>query len=209
MSGPATAPAGARRLTQVGVMAAASLVAMLTIRFPIVPGATFLKYDPSDAVGLLAGRTMGPGAGVSTVLLKDVLFWLLRGTDPFGPLADFLAAATFVGVASAVAHRLWPTDDGETTVRRPALRPLHAGALPAMALGVAVGTAARVVVMALANFPILYLEMGMPPARVAALMWPAIVPFNALKGLLNGALAMVLAAALVRRHAVVAPHRSS
>ena len=208
MSRRAPAPAGARRLTQVGVMAAASLVAMLTIRFPIVPGATFLKYDPSDAVGLLTGLMMGPGAGVLTVFLKDVLFWILRGTDPFGPLADFLAAATFVGVASAVSHRLWPMEEGEATARG-TLRPLHASALPAMALGVAVGTTARVVVMALANFPILYLEMGMPPARVAALMWPAIVPFNALKGLLNGALAMVLAAALVRRHVVVAPHRSS
>ena len=198
---------GARRLTQIGVMAAASLVAMLFVRFPIVPGATFLKYDPSDAVGLLAGFTMGPGAGVLTVFVKDALFWLIRGSAPFGPAADFAAAATFVGLSAWLFQRLAPSGADHRAPQAGSLRPLAPGALPAMALAVAAGTVGRVLVMVALNFPILYLEMGMPPARVAALLWPAIIPFNGLKGLLNGALAVVLASALVRRRVPVPAHR--
>ncbi|HEY8486971.1 MAG TPA: hypothetical protein VIL11_06205, partial [Limnochordales bacterium] len=68
-----------------------------------------------------------------------------------------------------------------------------------LALAVLAGTAARVAVMAVANFPILYLQFGMPAARVAALLPTAIIPFNALKSLINGALATVMVVALARR----------
>lgn len=198
---------GVRRVTAVAVMAAASVVAMMTIHFPIVPGAPFLKYDPSDAVGLLAGFVMGPGPGVVTVLLKDVLFWLIRGGNPLGPLADFIAASTFVGVSAWLFWRMAPPSSrvgAETGSAEGGFRPVQASTLPAMALAILAGTAARVAVMVVANFPILYLEFGTPPEKVAALLWPAIIPFNGLKGLLNGAFAVVLAAALVRRSAAVA-----
>lgn len=198
------------RLTQVAVMAAGAAVVMITVKFPIVPAAPFLKYDPSDVVALLAGFWVGPGSGVLVVLLKDVLIWLLRGGNPLRLVADFAAGGTFVGVAAWALAR-WAAGRG---IEGPGagraaggVRPLPAAALPAMVVAILAGTAARVAVMAVANFPILYLEAGMTPDRVAALMWPAIVPFNALKGLLNGAFALVLSAALVRRRAVAALSR--
>lgn len=198
------------RLTQVAVMAAGAAVAMLTVKFPIVPAAPFLKYDPSDVVALLAGFWVGPGSGVLVVLLKDVLIWLLRGGNPLRLVADFAAGGTFVGVAAWALAR-WAAGRG---IEGPGagraaggVRALPAAALPAMVVATLAGTAARVAVMAVANFPILYLEAGMTPDRVAALMWPAIVPFNALKGLLNGAFALILSAALVRRRAVAALSR--
>ncbi|MEW6049158.1 MAG: ECF transporter S component, partial [Bacillota bacterium] len=192
---------------EVAVLAAGSTVAMMTIHFPIVPGAPFLKYDPSDAVGLLAGFLLGPGPGVLTVLLKDALFWLIRDGNPLGPLADFIAAATFVGVAAHLFRRLAP--GGRPGAGEPGgrLAGVRAAALPAMAAAILGGTLARVLVMVAANFPILYLEFGMPPEKVAALLWPAIIPFNGLKGLLNGAFAVVLAAALVRRSTAVVASR--
>lgn len=179
-----------RRLAAVAVLAAASAVAMMTVHFPIVPSATFLKYDPSDAGALLAGFWMGPGPGVLAVLIKDVLFWLIRGGNPLGPLADFMAAGTFVGVAA------W--------VYRLAGRGRPAAPIGALVPAIVIGTLARVLVMVGANFPILYVEFGMAPQRVASLLLPAIIPFNGLKGLLNGALAAVLVAALSRRAQSVA-----
>lgn len=142
-----------RRVTEVAVMAAASVVAMMTIHFPIVPGAPFLKYDPSDAVGLLAGFSMGPGPGVLTVFLKDVLFWLIRGGNPLGPLADFIAASTFVGVSAWPFWRLVPHAEAERGAPGSAVRPVQAATLPAMALAILAGTLARVLVMVVANFP--------------------------------------------------------
>ena len=183
-----------RRITSVAVLVAAATVVMMFVKFPIVPGAPFLKYDPSDAITLLAGFWLGPGTGLLTVALKDLLLWLIRDGNPLGPLADAIAAGTFVGVSAAVFRHLaggWPAP--------------HGTAPPPAALGVAIlaGTVARVAVMAVANFPILYLQFGTPPERVAALLLPAIVPFNALKSLINGVLAAVLVAALTRRRAAL------
>jgi hypothetical protein len=55
-----------------------------------------------------------------------------------------------------------------------------------------------VLVMIPANFVILYLEFGMPPARVAGMLLPAIVPFNAVKAALNALLALAVAEPLGR-----------
>jgi riboflavin transporter FmnP len=147
---------------------------MVTIQVPILPQAPFLKYDPSDAVALLGGLLYGPSAGLACVFIKDVLFLLFRAGSPFGPLADFIAAGTFV-VAAAWAYR-----------RR-------SGSFPRRLLEAAVfGAAVRVVVMIPANFVILYLEFGMPPARVAGMLLPAIMPFNALKAVANAVIALAI-----------------
>ena len=187
-----------RRITSVAVLAAAATVIMLLVKFPIVPGAPFLKYDPSDAVTLLAAFWYGPGTGVLTVAIKDLLLWLIRNGHPLGPLADAIAAGTFVAVSAAVLRHLAGG------------APVSHGAAPspgALGLAILAGATTRVAVMAVANFPILYLQFGTPPEKVAAMLLPAILPFNALKSLINGGLAAVLIAALARRRAALVATR--
>ncbi|MGQ0568281.1 MAG: ECF transporter S component [Armatimonadota bacterium] len=174
------------RLVVTAMLGALAFLAMATVQFPLLPQASFLKYDPSDAIALLAGVLYGPAAGAAVVLVKDALFLLLRGGTPFGVLADLVAATTFVGVTAWAYRR-----------RRGsfARRLLTAAAL---------GAVARVLVMIPTNFIILFLEFGMPPARVAGLMLPVIIPFNALKALINAGIALVLVEPLVR-HAPQGP----
>src|SRR2546425_3627201 len=167
-----------QQLAVVGMLAAIAYLLMVAVKFPIIPGAQFLKYDPSDAAGLVAGVLYGPAAGVMVVAIKDLLF-LAR--NPFGIAADFTAAATFVGVTSWIYLR----GSGTTA--------------PRLLWAAAFGIAARVLVMIPVNFVILRLQFGMPPERVAGLLLPAIVPFNGLKGLMNAALAFTVAMPLVRR----------
>jgi riboflavin transporter FmnP len=168
----------AQQLVMLGMLSAVAYLLMLTIKFPILPGAPFLKYDPSDAAGLMAGILYGPVSGIVVVAIKEVFFF---ARNPFGITADFIAAATFVGVTAWGYHR----GSGSTTSRL-----LRAAAL---------GIAARVLVMIPANFVILRLQFGLPPARVAGMLLPAIIPFNALKGVMNVLLAFVVAVPLVRR----------
>ncbi len=163
-----------------GVLVAVAFLLMAAVQIPLLPHAPFLKYDPSDAVALLGGVLYGPGAGVLVVLLKDVLFLLFRAKGPFGPIADFIAAGTFVAVTA------W------------AYRRIHRPFPWRLLLAATVGMGARVLVMIPANFVILYLEFGMPPARVAGMLLPAIVPFNAVKAALNALLALVVAEPLGR-----------
>ena len=167
-----------QQLAVVGMLAAVAYLLMSVVKFPIIPGAPFLRYDPSDAAGLIAGVLYGPAAGVAVVAIKDLLF-LAR--NPYGILADFLAAATFVGVTSWVYLR-------------------RSGTPPSRLLSAATaGIAARILLMIPVNFIILRLQFGMSPERVAGLLLPAIVPFNALKSIMNAALAFVIAMPLVRR----------
>lgn len=169
-----------QRMAVLAMFAAAAFLLMAAVQFPILPAAPFLKYDPSDAVALTAGVVYGPGSGLLVVLIKDLLFLLFRAPSPFGPLADFIAAGTFVATTGWVFRR-W---------RGPFAARLLRAAL--------VGAFARVAVMIPTNFVILSLEFGMAPARVAGLLLPAIVPFNALKAAINAGIALALAEPIVR-----------
>ncbi|HLJ60482.1 MAG TPA: ECF transporter S component [bacterium] len=171
---------GTQRLVATAMFAAVAFVVMAVVQVPLLPYAPYLTYDPSDAVGLLAGVLYGPGAGVTVVLLKDALFFLLRARGPIGPAADFIAAATFVAVTAWAYRR----------VRGSFARRLIYAA--------AAGTAARVLIMIPANFGLLALQFGMTPSRVAGMLLPVIVPFNAVKAAANALIALLGAEPVVR-----------
>jgi len=170
----------AQRIVIVGMLAAVAFILMAAVQIPILPNAPYLTYDPSDAIGLLAGVIYGPSTGVMVVFLKDVLFLILRARGPFGPVADFIAAGTFVAV-TAWAFRRRPGPFGRRLVQ-----------------AAVIGTAARVLIMIPVNFVILGLQFGMPPERIAHLLLPAIIPFNALKAGINAVLALLIAEPFAR-----------
>jgi riboflavin transporter FmnP len=177
-----------RVLVMVGMLSAAAFVLMATVQLPVLPSAPYLRYDPSDVVALLVALEVGPGPAVAVVALKDLLYLMFRARSPFGPAANFIAVATFVGVAGWVYARRDRRSAGWA------------------AAACAAGALARVLVMIPANFVILYLQFGMPPARVAALLGPVIVPFNVLAAGINTALTLGVWLALRRRGlAVVRP----
>jgi len=170
----------AQRVVVAGMCAAAAFLMMAAIRIPLLPQAPFLTYDPSDAVGLLVGVLYGPATGAMVVFIKDILFLLFLAKGPFGPVADFIAAGTFVAVTA------WAFRRGSGPVSSRLLR------------AAVLGTAARFLVMIPVNFPILALQFGMSPARVVRLLWAAIVPFNVLKSAINAGLALVIAEPVAR-----------
>ncbi len=169
-----------QRVVIVGVLAAIAFLMMAAVQIPLLPSAPYLTYDPSDAVGLLAGTLYGPGVGVLVVFVKDILFLLFRARGPFGPTADFIAASTFVGVTA------WAFRRGSGPF------------VPRLLQAAVLGTAARVLVMIPVNFVILALQFGMPPAKVARMLLPVIIPFNALKAAINAAVALLIAEPVTR-----------
>ncbi len=167
-------------LILIGMLSGASVVLMATVQLPIVPAAPYLRYDPSDAVGLAASLLMGPSAGVAVVALKDVLYLLFRARSVFGPLANLIAVGTFVGVAGWTYQRLQSS---------PTARLIGA---------CGTGALARVLVMIPANFILLYLQFGMAPSKVAQLIWPVIIPFNSVVSVINAALTFIIIQAIKR-----------
>lgn len=168
-----------QQLVLCGMLAGIAFLLMATVQIPILPQAPFLRYDPSDAAGLLAGVLYGPSAGVAVVAVKSILYFILRAKGPFGPLADFIAASTAVYVTAWMFRR-----GGGPFVAR-------------LVTAAVVGAAARVLIMIPANYVILYLQFGFSFERSSALL-PVISAFNAVKAVLNAALALVVAEPFTR-----------
>ena len=52
-----------KRIAILAMLCAAAAISTMVLQFPLIPGVTFLKYDPSGVFALLAGVAFGPAAG--------------------------------------------------------------------------------------------------------------------------------------------------
>lgn len=154
-----------KRLTACAMLAAAAYVVMAIGRIPVV---LFLSYDPKDIIIAIGGFLYGPlsAMGISVVvsLLEMVT---VSGTGFIGCIMNILSTCSFVCVASYLYRKK----------RTPM------GAF----MGLLVGCLVMTGVMLLWNYLITPLYMGYPREAVAALLLPAFLPFNLLKGGLNAA----------------------
>lgn len=77
---------------------------LMMVQVPIIPMAPFLLYDVSDVAALIMGFAAGPVFGIVVVLIKNILFLMLRPipTELIGVPMNIIAGVTFVGVASCV-----------------------------------------------------------------------------------------------------------
>lgn len=167
-----------RRLVLIALLAAiAFLLAFLEFPVPLSP--SFARLDLSDLPALLGAFLMGPLAGVSIELVKNLLQLLTTSTGGIGELANFLIGSAFVFVAGALYTRQ-PTPKGARSA--------------CLAASLAMGIAAAVV-----NYYILLplFEVFMPLDQLIAAFGEFIpfiqtkldvvlynvLPFNLIKGL--------------------------
>lgn len=87
-----------KKLAIIGVFSAMATVLML-IEIPIPQLAGF-KYDPSDIAALLVGFMLGPISGILTVLIKDLLYFAIRGTDVVGIFMNAAAGTLLIGISA-------------------------------------------------------------------------------------------------------------
>ena len=105
MDTKAGARTNVRRMAQMGMLAAISVVLMLfEIPLPFAPA--FYEIDFSEVPVLISTFYLGPVAGVTTELLKIVLKLLLKGTSTafVGDFANFVIGCSFVLPASILYH---------------------------------------------------------------------------------------------------------
>lgn len=168
-------------LVKVAVLSAICYVLMF-IQFPI-PAIfpDFLKIDISDVPAILGGMALGPVAGITIELIKNILQALTNSTTGgVGELANFLIGGSFVLVTSVIYRK------GKS--------------LKSSIIGLIVGTIFMTAVGAIANYFILIpfytnfmpLEaiIGMGSALnpkvvdlATYIMW-MVTPFNIIKGIL-------------------------
>lgn len=157
-----------KRIALCALFVAVAMVASF-IELPIFPPAPWLKYDPSGVVCLVAGLAFGASTGT----LVAVLSWLPHlFMNPWGGL---------MGIVCAVALTL-PA----------ALIYQHSRSRKGAIAGMVVGGVVTLAVAIVANIIVTPLYAGVSTADVIAMVVPILLPFNALKVIINCAVTLVV-----------------
>ena len=157
-----------RRIAVYALFVALSM-AVSFIEFPLIPGVPWLKYDPSGIVCLVAGFAYGPAAAVLVSVLGFVPHVF---ADPWGSLMA-IAVALAMSVPAALIYR-------RTRTRRGAL------------IGIITGAVVALVVAIIGNLLVTPIYADMTVEQVAAMIVPALLPFNLAKLAVHGVVTFLI-----------------
>lgn len=88
-----------KHVVTTGILSAIAFVLMFfSFSLPFLP--PFLKIDLSNIPIMICGFALGPVAGIISALIKALLQLFVTTTGGVGEIADFLCAASLVGVSS-------------------------------------------------------------------------------------------------------------
>lgn len=168
-----------QRITNVGVLTALSLILMVLVKFPLIPTAPFLLYEPGDIPILMISFIYGPLPALISTFISSVLMAVITGQGgPYGALMHFIATGAFVGVAGFVYQKKHD--------KKGAVYALISGSLT------------MTLIMIPANLIITPLYLGVNYNIVAKMLLPAIIPFNLLKTIINSIFTFLIYKKLVK-----------
>jgi riboflavin transporter FmnP len=154
------------KLVKMGLMLAIAVVCSF-VRFPVLPSVPFIEYELSDLPLLIAGLAFGTVPGLILVVCCVLLDAVIAGAGggPYGMIMQFIAIGTYVVVTGLIYQR--------NKTRRTAL------------IGLICGVLAMTAIMIPANLIVTPAFMGVPVDAVKALIVPAIIPVNLIKGAIS------------------------
>lgn len=159
-----------RQLVTMALMCAiASLFSFVQI--PLIPGVTFLTYDPSLMPAMVCGFAFGPGAGIAVGSIAAIIHGLILG-EWVGSIMNIFATIFFVLPAALLYKRLH-------TLK---------GAIAGLAISVVTATAGAILVNLTIGMWFYYGSVDV----IIPLILPALLPFNLAKTILNALLTLVV-----------------
>ena len=162
-----------KKITTISVLSALSVVLMVLIRIPF-PTAPFLEYDPADVPILIATFLFGPWWGLMMTAVVSVIqgITVSASSGIIGIVMHFAATGGFVLTAGLIYTR------GKNIKR----------AVIALICGTLVQTALMIVM----NLVFTPLFMQTDIETVAAMLIPAIIPFNLIKAGVNAIITFIV-----------------
>ena len=162
-----------RKITNTGMFAAIAYVFTLIGHVIPISFTDFLRYDPKDAIIVIAGFALGPvSALVISVIVALLELVTISTTGIVGFFMNVISSAAFACVASLIYKKMKSIN----------------GAV----IGLALSSALTVVLMILWNYIVTPVYMGVPREVVASMLLPVFLPFNVIKCGLNSALVMLI-----------------
>ena len=141
------------------------------IELPLIPGVTFLKYDPSAMPAMVCGFIYGPGAGLAVGIIGAIIHGIIMA-DYAGALMNIIVVVGYV-LPAAFIYRKAHTFKGAIA-------------------GLAVGVVVSVIAAILANLVVTSAYYGMPVEAVVAMIIPALLPFNLAKAVINSIITLAV-----------------
>ncbi|WP_027625943.1 ECF transporter S component [Clostridium lundense] len=168
------------KIVKMAMLCALSIVLMLLIRFPIIPAAPYLEYEPADVPILVGGFLYGPiSALILTVAVSLIQSLTVSASSGWvGFIMHIISTGTFVLVASFI-YKKFHTNLGATI---------------ALILGC--------ICMTLIAIPLnLFFTVrfwGIPHKVVVNMIPTVIIPFNLIKSGINSVATIVVYKAIER-----------
>ncbi|MBQ9518381.1 MAG: ECF transporter S component [Firmicutes bacterium] len=179
-----------KKMTLIGMLCAMAYVVMLAVHVKVFD---FLTFDPKDAVIAVGGFILGPLAAVTmSVIVSLVEMFTVSETAYIGFFMNVLSTSAFAFTASLIYQK----------------KRTYGGAIG----GLCAGVVAMTLVMLLWNYLITPIYMGVPREQVAAMLPTVFLPFNAVKGIINTALALMIYKPLItvlRNTGIVMPSKNA
>jgi len=168
------------KIVKLALLSALSILLMLTIRFPIIPSAPFLEYEPGDVPALIGAFLYGPGAGLLITAAVSLFqaTTVSAGSGWIGAIMHMVATGTMVLVAGLIYRKVHT----------------FKGAV----LALAAGTLGMTLIMIPLNLYFTTKFLGVPVEAVKAMIVPIIVPFNLIKATANSALTVLVYKSVAR-----------
>ena len=149
-----------KQLVTMALMCAIAIL-LSFVEFPIMPAASFLKLDIALVPSAVVGFAFGAGPGVLVGIVSAVAHGAITG-NWVGCLMNIIVACAFI-IPSSVIYKRNRTFKGAV-------------------IGLVVSTVCLIAGAIVANLVVDPIFYGMPFDVVAALVVPAILPFNIIKG---------------------------
>ncbi|MGI6072215.1 MAG: ECF transporter S component [Lachnospiraceae bacterium] len=162
-----------KEIVLIGMFCALAYAVMFLSKMIPINVAGFLTFDLKDVIIIICGFMMGPVPAVIVSVITSVIEMLtVSSTGYIGLLMNVISTCAFV-VPAAIFYKKHRK---------------FAGAI----IGIIIGILCMTLVMMLWNWLITPLYMGVPRKVVASMLLPVFLPFNALKGGINAAAAILL-----------------
>ena len=162
-----------KKLATMAMLVALAYVVTVVTRFPLMAAASYLKYDPKDVVLLIGAYLFGPLAGAAMSIATCFIEMItVSDTGIIGFVMQVIATLSFSGVAAVIYRRIHT----------------HKGGL----LALVAGTICMAIIMVLWNLLLSPIYLGTDRATVVAMLVPAIIPFNVLKGIINSVIVLLI-----------------
>lgn len=140
------------------------------IEFPIFPAAPFLKYDASFVPIMVGGFAYGAGPGILIGMVTALLHGIIAGNIA-GAIMNILVVVGYVLPAALIYRKVHR--------RRGAV------------IGLIVGSIVSIGMAILGNLVITPLYTGTPLEAIIGMIIPILLPFNALKALINSLITLL------------------